>query len=132
VTIDAGPADATASPPRVAADLHFDDYGSGAPGSRQPRASGREGELELLLRSTPPGAVAAVDGRRVGATPVLWRTGRSGRSSEFTFVLPGYAMARYRFVPTRSGIVHGTLKKLAEPMVDAGPAADAPTAQRKR
>ena len=72
------------------------------------------------MRSTPPGAVAAVDGITVGPTPTLWEGTVDGRAREFTFVLPGYAIARYRFVPTQSGVVHGTLGRLkAQP--DAGP-----------
>lgn len=43
-----------------------------------------------------------------------------GRPHEFTFVLPGYAIARYRFIPVRDGIVHGTLSPLKAPP-DAGP-----------
>ncbi len=65
-----------------------------------------------MLRSSPPGAVAAVDGVAVGPTPTLWEGTVNATPREFTFVLPGYAIARYRFVPTRSGIVHGTLEPI--------------------
>jgi len=82
--------------------------------------------IELLLRSSPPGATAAVDGKRIGKTPVLWTGSPGRRVHEFTFVLPGYSMARYRFVPLRPGIVHGTLTKLMGPSTDAGPSHSRP------
>jgi hypothetical protein len=109
------------------------DAGPGSPGGyhlddptveyavdREPsRHKGRA--LELLLRSTPPGAVAAVDGEAIGPTPTLWAGEGDGRPREFTFVLPGYATARYRFVPTHPGVVHGTLERLKLDDLDAGP-----------
>jgi len=82
-----------------------------------PRAPGRNprrdrAPLSLLLRSTPAGAIAAVDGIRLGPTPALW-DGEAGAAHEFTFVLAGHALARYRFVPLVSGVVHGTLVRIA-------------------
>ena len=82
----------------------------------QPRASGRAGArdrrpVQLLLRSTPVGAIAAVDGVRLGATPVVW-DGDGGVPHEFTFVLAGHTLARYRFVPVTNGVVHGRLLKI--------------------
>jgi hypothetical protein len=77
---------------------------------RPARRKGRP--IEVLLRSSPPGAVAAVDGEALGPTPALWQGEADGRSREFTFVLPGYATARYRFVPVRDGVVHGALDRL--------------------
>ncbi len=68
--------------------------------------------IQIVLRSSPPGAVAAVDGVAVGPTPTLWEGSVDATPREFTFVLPGYAIARYRFVPTRNGIVHGTLEPI--------------------
>ncbi len=70
--------------------------------------------VQLLLRSSPSGATAAVDGVRLGATPVLWEGELTGLTREVTFVLAGHALARYRFVPVTSGIVHGTLAKVAD------------------
>jgi hypothetical protein len=76
--------------------------------------------IELVLRSTPSGAIAAMDGVPIGPTPAVWQGETDGRPREFTFVLPGYAIARYRFIPMQSGVVHGTLGRLkSEP--DAGP-----------
>jgi hypothetical protein len=100
--------------------FHLDDPTVEYAVDREPsRHKGRA--LELLLRSTPPGAVAAVDGEAIGPTPTLWAGESDGRAREFTFVLPGYATARYRFVPTHPGVVHGTLERLKLDDLDAGP-----------
>jgi len=129
--LDAGLPDASAQRPArgLDQDLHFDSYNRETDATVPVRRSrrDRDDELELLLRSTPPGARAEVDGKPVGVTPVLYRAPRDGKARQFTFVRAGYSMARYRFVPTRSGIVHGTLDALAEPMPDAGPARIKPT-----
>jgi hypothetical protein len=92
--------------------FHLDDpeveYEIPRRGARQ-----RKGRIiQIVLRSSPPGAVAAVDGVAVGPTPTLWEGAVDATPREFTFVLPGYAIARYRFVPTRNGIVHGTLEPI--------------------
>ena len=75
--------------------------------------------IDIVLRSSPPGATAAVDGVPIGPTPTYWSGDANGREHEFTFVLPGYAFARYRFVPITSGIVHARLDVLTDD-VDAG------------
>jgi hypothetical protein len=81
-----------------------------------------ERQIVLTLRSSPSNAVVSIDGVAIGRTPTVWEGPAAHKSREFTFVLPGYAMARYRFVPITSGVVHGTLTKLAaEP---AEPAAE--------
>lgn len=67
--------------------------------------------VQLLLRSTPPGAVVLADGVRVGSTPVLW-TGDPGATHEFTFGLPGHAVARYKFVVVSAGVVHARLTRM--------------------
>ncbi len=77
--------------------------------------------IALTLRSSPTGATAAVDGEIIGRTPAYWEGEQSAEAREFTFVLPGHAMARYRFVPTTSGIVHGRLQRVAVERADAGP-----------
>lgn len=119
-----------------AAGYHLDDGPAPRPSGRLPP---RERKVaQILLRSTPSGAVAGVDGVRVGPTPVLWEGLLDGQAREFTFVMAGHAGARYRFVPVTSGIVHGTLVKITDdkdagtpeiPMVQppAPPAAPAPT-----
>ncbi len=75
--------------------------------------------LTLTLRSTPPGAAAAVDGRPIGQTPVIYALDSDGRPHEFTFVLPGYAPWRVRFPPVKDGVIHATLHPIM--FGDAGP-----------
>ena len=82
---------------------------------RNYRPATRDGKsIELFLRSTPPGASASIDGKAMGITPTFWSGTADGQSHEFTFVKAGYAMARYRFVATQNGVVHGTLKPLVK------------------
>lgn len=69
--------------------------------------------IEVILRSTPSGAKVAVDGIEIGVTPTIW-LGETGAPHEFTFVLEGHALARYRFVPVASGLVHPRLEPVAE------------------
>lgn len=95
-----------------------------------PRAAGRAARrdrpsVSLLLRSTPANAIAAVDGVRLGPTPVLW-DGEGGVPHEFTFVLAGHALARYRFVPVVSGVVHGNLIRIASDSAVPAPEIPAP------
>jgi hypothetical protein len=82
--------------------------------------------LEIILRSTPSGATVAVDGVVVGQTPGYWEGEFTGREREFTFVMPGYAMARYRFVPTSNGVVHGRLVKIVADQSARAPAIPRP------
>ena len=91
------------------AGAHLDDDPD-QPGPLKPfKAPHNARQLEILLRSTPPGALAAVDGVAIGQTPILWEGDFTGREREFTFTLAGYTAARYRFVPTTNGVVHGKL-----------------------
>ena len=103
--------------------LHLDDD---TPGARHSTAATVHDHrtLEILLRSTPSGATVAVDGVILGQTPSYWEGDFTGREREFTFVMPGYAMARYRFVPTTNGIVHGRLTKILDQ--DTAPAIPKP------
>lgn len=80
--------------------------------ARTPKRQGRP--IEIILRSTPSGARVAVDGVEIGVTPTMW-LGETGAPHEFTFVLAGHALARYRFVPVASGLVHPRLEPVAEP-----------------
>jgi hypothetical protein len=83
-----------------------------------PRVPGGRPRLHLSLRSTPPGAVASIDGRLVGTTPVRWEMDDDGRAHDFAFVLPGYRPWRLRFSPSHDGVVHAPLE--AMPEEDAG------------
>ena len=94
--------------------LDGDDGADGA--SRRPVTAVRNRRtLELTLRSTPAGAIAAVDGVVIGRTPTYWEGDFTGREREFTFVLAGHAIGRYRFVPTASGVVHAPMVRLETP-----------------
>jgi len=80
--------------------------------------------IDVILRSSPPGAEASVDGVGLGTTPAYWNGMADGREHEFVFVLPSHAVARYRFVPITSGVVHARLEAISDD-VDAGvPSAD--------
>ena len=93
----------------------------GTPAAARP-ASKRPGRpIEIILRSNPPSAEVAVDGTPYGVTPQVW-SGETGAEHEFTFRLGGYSMARYRFIPITTGILHARLEPMTED-VDAGVAA---------
>ena len=114
------PIDAAAPPDGIttvsgfdpASGMHLDEDTPPAPRTGGASAHSHR-TLEILLRSQPTGATVAVDGVIVGQTPTYWEGEFTGHEREFTFVMPGYAMARYRFVPTSNGVVHGRLTKLA-------------------
>lgn len=76
--------------------------------------------IDIMLDSTPTGAIAAVDGVQVGVTPTYWYGDSDGLEHEFTFVRPRYAVARYRFVPIQSGVVHARLEPVTDEPIDAG------------
>jgi hypothetical protein len=90
---------------------------------RAPVSSSRpKRTVQLMLRSTPPGATIMIDGEHIGTTPSFWEGEVLTKPRDFVFILPGYAIGRYRFVPTHDSIVHPTLKKLVKEVPpDAGP-----------
>lgn len=90
---------------------HLDGAIGYQPRGHQPRAANGK-TIELVLRSSPPGATASIDGKEIGVTPTFWSGAADRRAHEFTFVKEGFTMARYRFVATHSGVVHGNLAKL--------------------
>jgi hypothetical protein len=55
----------------------------------------------------------------IGNTPSFWSGMADGREHEFVFTMRGYAIARYRFVPVASGVIHGRLDAIHEE-TDAG------------
>jgi hypothetical protein len=106
--------------------MHLDDdpampIRSGGPSPRSRRT------IEVLLRSSPPGATAVVDGQLVGTTPTYWEGEFTGREREFSFVLRDHALARYSFVPISNGIVHARLTRIlpgeAQPVLPSPPPA---------
>jgi hypothetical protein len=44
-----------------------------------------------------------------------------GQEHELTFLLPGYAMERYRTRPVKSGVVHARLRETPKSVLDGGP-----------
>jgi hypothetical protein len=111
---DAGPADAD----DLAADPTTPPTSRVPTRPATPRASR---PIDVILRSSPPGAVVAVDGVQVGTTPTYWAGDANGREHEFLFVRAGYAYARYRFVPITSGVIHARLEPIAEDGVGVPP-----------
>lgn len=86
--------------------------------------------IDIILKSSPPGADAAVDGVIVGRTPAYWYGEADGHEHEFTFVMNGHNSARYRFVPIQSGTVHAKLDVTTDEVPDAG-VADPVTAPKQ-
>jgi hypothetical protein len=114
-SVSAAPAPASPAQPPPATEpsgFHLDDPDVEYEIPRRSQRPRKGRTVQLVLRSSPPGAVAAVDGVALGPTPALWEGVVDSTPREFTFVLAGYAIARYRFVPMRSGIVHGTLEPI--------------------
>ena len=97
--------------------MHLDDDVAKRPAPSGPPRQGKP--IDVTLRSTPSGAQAAVDGIPVGTTPAYWNGMADGREHEFTFALAGYDIARYKFVPVTSGVIHARLVPVSEE-VDAG------------
>jgi hypothetical protein len=115
-------------------DAHLDRDGrdTQAPAA-PPRPRGRSGRtLGITLRSTPNGAMAAVDGIPVGPTPTYWEGEFTGAEREFTFALAGHAVARYRFTPITGGVVFGRLEPIAVRPGAALPAIPPPSTPAQR
>jgi hypothetical protein len=107
--VDAPPGDGSTTLPDTDPSLHLDEGDvTVASDPLPPRARSRR-LLEIILRSTPSGATAVVDGKVVGVTPTYWEGEFTGRARDFTFVLPGHTLGRYKFVPIQNGIVHARL-----------------------
>jgi hypothetical protein len=107
-----------------ASGMHLDEGGDRRPSA--PAGQARQPHpIDVTLRSSPSGAQVAVDGVPIGYTPTYWPGQADGREHEFTFVLPGHATARYRFVPITSGVIHARLEPIAEEP-DAGVSEGAP------
>jgi hypothetical protein len=99
--------------------MHMDESvpSSSVMPAQQPSRPGKP--IDVTLRSSPPGAQVAVDGTVIGNTPAFWNGMADGREHEFVFTMRGYAIARYRFVPVASGVIHGRLDPIHEE-TDAG------------
>jgi hypothetical protein len=99
--------------------MHVDDDVAAATVQAQPQPTRAGRPIDVTLRSTPPGAQVAVDGTVIGNTPSFWNGMADGREHEFVFTMRGHAIARYRFVPITSGVIHGRLDRI-EVDTDAG------------
>ena len=110
--LDAGARSAGPVPIDPGNTLHLDDDVVKRPAPTGPSRQGKP--IDIILRSTPSGAVAAVDGVTVGPTPAYWGGATDGHSHDFTFTLAGYELAYYRFVPITSGVVHARLVPVGE------------------
>lgn len=123
VTVDAGPPPVTPPAPGItelpaydpASGAHLDGKERETPPANPARPRNRNARIiGIMLRSSPPGAIAAVDGQPIGPTPTYWEGEFTGGEREFTFALARHAVARYRFIPTTSGVVHGRLEPIAD------------------
>lgn len=88
-----------------------------ATGNGGSAAAPAKAKLQIQLRSTPTGADISIDGQSHGKTPVTVAIEDDGREHEFMFVLPGYAMERYRTTPLKSGVIHARMRAVG---IDAG------------
>jgi PEGA domain len=104
---------------------HLDEDVPDRPVQNAPQPSRPGRPIDVTLRSSPPGAQVAVDGAVLGHTPAYWSGMADGREHEFVFTMRGYAIARYRFVPIASGVIHGHLDAIHED-TDAGVAMPPP------
>jgi hypothetical protein len=114
--LDAGLHPATGVDPSA---MHLDDDVGGRRVTPQPGPNRPGRPIDVTLRSSPPGARVSVDGQPLGNTPGYWSGLADGHEHEFLFTLPRHAIARYRFVPVSSGVIHARLDPIAED-VDAG------------
>jgi hypothetical protein len=96
-----------------ASGLHLDE-GGGERRPASPAVAHGSRPIDITLRSTPPGAEVAVDGEVIGTTPTYWPGQADGHEHEFTFALARHAIARFRFVPVTSGVIHPRLEPIAE------------------
>ncbi|HEY1556351.1 MAG TPA: PEGA domain-containing protein [Kofleriaceae bacterium] len=96
-----------------ASGMHLDEGGDRRPAPPPAAARGAR-PIDITLRSTPPGAEVAVDGQVIGTTPTYWPGEADGHEHEFTFALARHAVARFRFVPITSGVIHPRLEPIAE------------------
>ncbi len=101
-----------------ASGMHLDDDN---PNRTQPKRPMRNGTpIGILLKSTPSGAAAFVDGEYVGDTPHYWSGIADGSTHEFAFAKANYALARFSIVPISSGTLHPTLERVGEAPGDGG------------
>ncbi|MEJ7596739.1 MAG: hypothetical protein WKG01_02415 [Kofleriaceae bacterium] len=98
---------------------HLDEGGTGRVPPR-PKINRPSRPIEITLKTQPQGADVRIDGVLIGQTPKFWFGESDGNEHEFTFTRSGYAIARFRFVPVQSGIIHAQLVAIGEDNPDAG------------
>lgn len=94
--------------------MHMDEDTAPHAVTVQPNPNHPAHPIDVTLRSSPPGAYVSVDGQSLGNTPAFWSGMADGHEHEFLFQLHGHAIARYRFVPVSSGVIHARLDPIAE------------------
>jgi hypothetical protein len=94
--------------------MHIDEDTDSHPATPPPGQNRPGRPIDVTLRSSPPGANVSVDGQSLGNTPAFWSGMADGHEHEFLFQLRGHAIARYRFVPVSSGVIHARLDPIAE------------------
>lgn len=103
-----------------ASGMHLDEDGPNKPPTAK-RPRGPSTPIGITLKSDPSGATVFVDGENLGQTPKYWSGVADGSEHEFAFTKPDYALARYRFVPITSGVLHATLERVSSgETIDAG------------
>jgi hypothetical protein len=95
-----------------ASGMHLDEDGPGKAAAAK-RPKGPAVPIGIMLKSEPSGATVLVDGENLGVTPKYWAGVADGNEHEFAFTKPNYALARYRFVPITSGVLHATLERVS-------------------
>ena len=98
---------AVVAPPAEEVPSELPQGGMGMPAPTKGAGKRTARPIEVMLRSSPAGAQAFVDGVLVGTTPTFWQ-GETGAEHEFTFVAPKHAYQRYRFWPVQTGVLHMT------------------------
>jgi serine/threonine-protein kinase len=94
----AGDAESAALPPPAAA--------APVPAAASPAAEPappRRDEIRLRVDTTPPGATAILDGKRLGRTPIDMRIAPSSRDGQLDLELPGYRSATRSIALDRDG-----------------------------
>ncbi len=95
-----------------ASGMHLDEDGPGKTAAAK-RPKGPAVPIGITLKSEPSGATVLVDGENLGVTPKYWAGVADGTEHEFAFTKPNFALARYRFVPITSGVLHATLERVS-------------------
>jgi hypothetical protein len=101
--------------------MHLDDDNPNGRTPPKKKSTQPAVPIGIMLKSEPSGATVLVDGENIGPTPKYWSGMADGNEHEFAFTKQNYALARYRFVPITSGVLHATLERVnSGETLDAG------------